>query len=134
MKALITLLLLFAIYWVGKNIHGEYQAGAKKEQEEARRAKTGMAADGMPALAPEWEASLATARGRGAAGLKAWLDRYGPHLRDPRLADIQLDYAVALARQKPAEAKQIYLAVKRRTPPSSPVYPRVKRLEATFGQ
>lgn len=133
MKLLITLALVFAVYWVGKTIYGEYQSKEKEEAAAAAREKAGVGADGLPGMSVQWEPSLQTARAQGPAALKAWLDRYGPHVRDPKLADIQLDYAMMLARQDPRQAKQIYQAVRRRTPQSSPIYPKVKKLEATFG-
>lgn len=133
MKLLITLVLVFAVYWVGKTIYGEYKSKEKQEAEAAAREKAGVGNDGLAGMSPQWEPSLQAATAQGPAALKAWLNRYRPYLRDPKLADIELDYAMMLARQDPRQAKQIYQAVRRRTPQSSPVYPKVKRLEATFG-
>lgn len=133
MKILITLVLVFAVYWVGKSIYGEYKSKEKREQAAERLEESGLGADGLAGMPREYETSLQTAHSKGPAALKAWLDRFRPYIRDPKLADIELNYAMLLARQNPAEAKRVYLAVKRRTPKSSPVYPKVKRLEATFG-
>src|SRR5207237_900362 len=91
---------------------------------------------GAPVIASDLRASapsLKAAQAQGAASLKAWLDRYGSHIRDPRLGDIELDYALLLSRANPGEAKRVFSTVKARTPPNSPLYPRVKRLDATLG-
>lgn len=133
MKLLISLVLVLAVWWVGKTIYGEYKNKEKQESEASARAKSGVGADGLAGMNPQWEPSLQTARSQGATALRAWLDRYGPYVRDPKLADIQLDYAMMLGRQDPKQAQQIYAAVKRRTPQSSPIYPKVQKLEATLG-
>ena len=133
MKVLITLLLAFAVWWAGKTIYGQYKSKEKQEMEAAQREKSGAGADGLTGLPAAYATSLQTAQSQGPAALKTWLDRYRPYVRDPKLADIELDYAMMVARQNPAEGKRVYQAVKARTPQSSPVYPKVKRLEATFG-
>jgi hypothetical protein len=78
------------------------------------------------------EASLSAAEKQGASGLGDWLRQYRSFVRDPRLADIELDYVVLLLHQDPAEARRIFNDVKSRTPTFSPIYPRVQRLEKTF--
>ena len=78
------------------------------------------------------EDSLAKAQARGAAGYRDWLNVYRKSVQDPRLAWIELDYAVLLAQSNPAEAKKVFAAVQDRIPPTSPVYPRVKQLAKTF--
>ena len=84
----------------------------------------------MPA---NFEPSLQAAQAQGAQALKTWLERYASHIQDPKLAAIQLDYVVLLSRSDPAEAKRIFTAVKQRVPKNSPVYERLKRLDATYG-
>jgi hypothetical protein len=54
-------------------------------------------------------------------------------VRDPRLAEIELNYVVLVSRTNPSEAKQVFQAVKKRTPKTSPLYDRIKRLDATYG-
>jgi len=77
--------------------------------------------------------SLAKAQSGGAKSLRAWLDAYGKSVQDPRLASVQLDYVLLIGRENPAEARRIFADVKKRTPSNSPVYPRVKQLEGTYG-
>jgi hypothetical protein len=133
MKALITIAILVGAWFLLNGIYSEYkakEAADKKKQEQAEVIAT---SDGLTGMNPQWEPSLQQAQAQGAATLKAWLERYGPHVQDPKLAAIQLDYVGLLSRQNPAEAKRIFRLVKSRVPPNSPVYPRVKKLEATYG-
>jgi hypothetical protein len=93
---------------------------------------TAPAAVPLPSLPPKLEQELADARKRGAVALKAWLDRHRPHVKDPRLAAIELDYVVMVSATDPVQAKKLFQEIKQRTPPDSPVYPRLKDLEKTY--
>lgn len=133
MKALITLALLFGIYFFGKSIY--QQAKVKQAQEEAAaKGEPAGPADGLEGMPPQFQASYDAAAAQGATALKTWLDRYRSHIRDPKLAAIELDYVVLVSRSNPNEAKRVFRAVKARVPPTSPVYERVKRLDATYGR
>jgi hypothetical protein len=130
MKALITLVILVAIYLFVKGIMGEYQAKQKKEQ----ATEQGIPSDGLAGLPSNFEPSLQAAEAQGAPALKAWLTRYSSYVQDPKLASIQLDYVVMVGRTDPAEAKRVFHAVKGRTPKTSPIYARVQKLDSTFGR
>ena len=78
------------------------------------------------------ENTLAKAQQSGAAGLREWLNQYRRYVADPRLAWIELDYCVLVARENPTEARRIFAEVKARVAPTSPVYPRIKQLEKTY--
>ena len=132
MKALITLALIVGVYLFGKSIFDQYKA--KQQQEEAAAKNAGGPADGIHGMPPHFEPSLQAAQAQGAPALKNWLERYAQHIQDPKLAAIQLDYVVLVSRSDPAEAKRIFRAVKQRVPKDSPVYDRVKRLDATYGR
>jgi hypothetical protein len=86
----------------------------------------------LPGMPPQLAASLETAEQSGPMTLKKWLDANRKFLRDPKLADIELDYAVAVFRQDSGEARAIFKNVKDRTPPQSPLQARLKRLEPTL--
>ena len=126
MKALITLAIIVGIYLLGKSIYTQYQAKQQKENAPVEAAV-------LPGLPPELEVSLQAASDQGAPALKKWLENYGHHARDPRLAEIQLNYVVLVSRTDPIEAKKLFKAIKQRTPKSSPVYDRIQRLESTSG-
>jgi len=131
MKALITIVLVVALYLFGKSIMDQYKAKQQKE-EAAAKAATGPA-DGLDGMPSNFEPSLQAAQAQGAPALKSWLERYAPYIQDPKLAAIQLDYVVLVSRSDPAEAKRVFQAVKRRVPKNSPVYPRIQRLDSTYG-
>jgi hypothetical protein len=86
----------------------------------------------LPGMSPKLEPMLDAARQRGATGLHDFLLTYGKTIADPRLASIQLDYVVLVAKDNPAEARRIFSQVKARTPKTSAVYPRVQMLEKTY--
>lgn len=86
----------------------------------------------LPGMPPRLEPALAAARNRGAQGLHDFLLTYGRTISDPRLASIQLDYVVLVAKDDPTEARKIFSQVKSRTSPTSPVYPRIQMLEKTY--
>ena len=88
--------------------------------------------DSLPGLPPSWDTSLKAAEQQGATALGNWLKTYGPGVQDPRKAWIQLDYVLLITRGNPQEAKRIFAEVKDRTPPSSPVWPRIHDLEKSY--
>jgi hypothetical protein len=133
MKLIISVLIIIAVYLGLKSVFDQY----KKEQDKEKRA-TGVieepaAPPTLPGLGSQFEPSLKTAQAQGAPSLKAWLDKYQSYVRDPRLGDIELDYALLLIRSNPSEAKRIFHDVKARTPTNSPLYPRIKKLDGTLG-
>lgn len=128
MKALITLVLIAGLYLLGKSISNQYKAKQAKENPDQPAAV--MQLEGVP---PHLEVSLQNSTAQGAPALKTWLQHNRKYCRDPRLAEIELNYVVLVSRTDPGEAKRIFQTVKRRTPKTSPVYDRVKRLEATYG-
>ena len=88
--------------------------------------------DNLPGMPSALEPSLQTAKKHGAAGLRTWLKAHNQSIEDPRKAWIELDYCVAVARDDVAEAKRVFAQVKERTPPTSPVWPRIQQLEKTY--
>ena len=104
----------------------------ERETEQKQAAAALVIGDQLEGLPQSLASSLQAAQTQGAAGLRNWLKTYGHAVQDPRKAWIELDYIVMLARENPAEARKLYAEVKQRTPPSSPVWPRIKQLQATF--
>ena len=101
---------------------------SKKKQEVAAV----VTEDQLSGLPYNLNGSLQAARQHGTSGLKNWLKTYGGMVQDPRKAWIELDYCVLLSREDLPEARRVFAAVKARTSPNSPVWPRVKQLEKTF--
>ena len=133
MKAFLSIVLLMFAFWVVKSVFETFKPPDERKAEAAKIAQEAPPpASALPGLPPPLEASLSAAEKQGVNALGEWLNRNRIYIRDPRLADIELNYVVLISHQNPAEAKRIFLSVKSRTPTFSPVYDRVKRLERTF--
>ena len=130
---LIAVLIIVAALYGGWHLF-LYWEKVKNEEETAQKqaAATAIVPQQLPGLAQSLEPTLQAAEKQGAAGLRKWLKEYNRFVQDPRKAWIELDYCVMVAREDPAEAKRVFAEVKKRTPPSSPVWPRIKQLEKTY--
>ena len=127
--ALIIVVVLYGgwnlfIYW--EKVRDEKESVRK---EAAAAAVTGESLQGLPQYL---YASLHAAESQGAAGLRNWLKTYGYLVQDPRKAWIELDYCERVARDDPAEARRVFASVRDRTGPTSPVWPRIKKLAPTY--
>jgi hypothetical protein len=132
MTKVIAALIIIVVLWGGWELF-LYWDKVKNEDETKEKQEAAMVnGDQLPGMAYQLEASLQAARKQGAAGLKNWLKANGQSVEDPRKAWIELDYCVAVAREDPSEARRVFAEVKGRTPPSSPVWPRIKQLEKTY--
>jgi len=133
MTKLIAAFIIIVVLWGGWELF-LYWDKVKNEEETKQKQDAGamVVGESLPGMSYKLEPSLQAARRQGATGLRNWLKTYGQSVEDPRKAWIELDYCVALARQDPAEAKRVFAQVKERTPPSSPVWPRMKQLERTY--
>ncbi len=132
MRILIIIAIVAVLGLGGWQIFETWQGLKEKEKprsgEETRPAAT-VPVEGLP---PTLETSLQAAQRRGAAGLRDWLRTYGQTVRDPRLASIELDYVVLVAREDIGEARRVFARVKARTTPSSPNFSRVKQLQNIY--
>jgi hypothetical protein len=132
MKALIAIVVIVAAAYGGWQVYS-YWTGFKEKNKNAEvAAAPELSGSQLPGLPETLEGQLDAAQRQGAQGLKQFLSRYGSTISDPRLASIELDYVVLVAREDPGEARRVFAKVKQRTPDSSPVYPRVKQLEKTY--
>lgn len=86
----------------------------------------------LPGLPPTLEPSLDAAEKDGPDALKQWLEDYERYVRDPRLANIQMDYIVLAGPAHREEAKKLFNQIKQRITPDSPVYPRFKKLAKIY--
>jgi hypothetical protein len=132
MTKLITAAILIVVLYVAYHVFVYWeQVRDQKEaqQAEARKVIQPESLSGMPS---QLENSLQAAQRAGINSFRKWLDTYGPSLQDPRKAWIELDYCLLLSRDNPKEARRVFAGVKQRVKPDSPVYRRVKELEATY--
>src|ERR1035437_9046590 len=133
MTKLIAAFILIVVLWGGWELFLYWDKVSHEEEAKQKQDAAAMVVgDQLPGMSYKLDASLQAARKQGAAGLRNWLKTYNQSVEDPRKAWIELDYCVAVARQDPAEAKRVFAQVKERTPPSSPVWPRMKQLEKTY--
>ncbi len=130
MSKLIGILILLALFWGGKELFNYWER--VKAESEGQQAAVVVNSESLPGLPPMYEQSLQIAKEKGAEGLRAWLQQYRRVCADPRLAAIELDYVVLVNKSDPIEARRIYNAVRVRTTPASPNYPRVKQLAKTY--
>lgn len=133
-KLLGILMIAGAIY--GLVQFNEYWKKVKADQNSANgngaATAAGPPAHELPGLPPGFEASLEAAQKAGPATMKKWLDAYRKHVRDPRLAAIELDYVVLVGMSDRREAKKVFAGVQARVKPDSPLYKRVQALEKTY--
>ena len=134
MTKLITVGIIVVVLYLAYHLflYWEKVRDEKDAQEAATRAV--VRPESLPGLPYQLEASLQAAQGQGPNIFRKWLETYGPMIEDPRKAWIELDYCLLLARENPKEARRVFAEVKKRTPPDSPVYPRVAQLEKTYEQ
>lgn len=132
-KILISIVIIVAVGMGVWQIF-EYWERVQDEKETAKKqaASSEVNPDALPGLPQGWEASLKGAQANGAPALANWLKTYGSKIQDPRKAWIQLDYVLLITRDNPREAKQIFADVRDRTPPTSPVWPRIHQLEKSY--
>ena len=132
-KTLIIIVIVVAVGFGGWQLY-EYWDNIQNEKfEQEKNAKSAVVnPDALGGLPSGYDTSLRAAQQQGAAALGNWLKVYGPAVQDPRKAWIQLDYVLLITRDNPQEAKRIFNEVKNRTPPSSPVMPRIHDLEKTY--
>jgi hypothetical protein len=104
----------------------------QKQAAQQQAASTEVNPDALPGLPQGWDTSLHAAEQQGATALGNWLKTYGPGVKDPRKAWIELDYVLMITRENPQEAKRIFADVRDRTPPTSPVWPRIHELEKSY--
>lgn len=130
MKFLIAVVAIALAAFVGWKLYEQWQTSS--EQQEAAAVQQVVPASQLPGMESSLEGILDQAMKRGPDGLRDFLGRYGKTIKDPRLASIELDYVVLVARENIVEARRVFSRVKQRTPSSSPIYPRVKQLEQTY--
>ncbi|MGC3959239.1 MAG: hypothetical protein QM813_15245 [Verrucomicrobiota bacterium] len=135
MTKAIWVLIILVVGYVGYLLFNQWdKARLEHDGRKPAETATGMVSgDGLAGMPNQLEAGYRAAKGNGPTAFRAWFTANEKSLTDPRKAWIEMELCVAMTRENPAEAKKIYLAVKSRVPPSSPVYAKVKELEKTFG-
>lgn len=133
MTKLIAVLIVVAVVFGAWEIFVYWEKVKNEEAVQQKQAAASIVTeDQLSGLPQPLESSLKAAEGQGAAGLGNWLKTYGRVVRDPRKAWIELDYCLLISKDDPAEARRLFAEIKNRTPESSPVWPRIKKLENAY--
>jgi len=133
-KIFIAILIIVAVVFAGYKLFEYWETVSKRREAQKQAESSQLDPRSLPGVPSQAEPALQEAYNKGTQGLKEWLDsaKRSPLVKDPRLAWIELDYMVRVARENPVEAKRIFAEVKKRVPPDSPVYRRIKELEKTY--
>jgi hypothetical protein len=132
MTKLIWAFIIIVVIFCGWHLFQYWESVANEEQTRKKEAAAVVDPNYLPGLPPQLNQSYQHTLQQGNLAMRAWLKTYSPSLQDPRKAWIELDFAVAITREDPAEARRIFKAVKDRTPPNSPIQPRLKQLEKSY--
>lgn len=133
MTKLIAALIIVAVLYGGWELFFYWERVKNNEENQKKQIMSeAQLADSLPGMPYQLDPSLKAAQEQGAAGLRNWLKTYGARIQDPRKAWIQLDYCVLISREDPAEARRIFADIKNRTQSSSPIWPRIQRLQKTY--
>jgi hypothetical protein len=130
MTKVISILIVLVLIWGGWHFYLYW--GTVKSDDGTSGQATVVNPDYLPGMPHQLIDSFNVARQNGPKAMGAWLSACDSQLSDPRRAWIEMDYVVAITRDNPQEAKRIFNNMKARIQQNSPVYPRVKELEATY--
>jgi hypothetical protein len=131
MRQFLTVVLVLALVWLGWKFshYAKEKIGTNPTQHDASDAP---ASGKLPGMAASLEAGYEAAKREGAEGVRKWLAQHQSEIQEPRLTDIELDYALLAGRSNPAEAKRVLAEIKPRLKPTSPVYRRFEQLAKTY--
>src|SRR5260370_34758104 len=137
MTKLIAVLIIVIVLFGGWHLFLYWEKVRDEEKTAQKQAASAVVApEQLSGLPQQYETSLqaaiAASKTQGASALKKWLNAFDRAVQDPRRAWVELDYCLLLSKEDPSEARRVFAAVKERTPPSSPVWPRIKQLEKTY--
>ncbi len=135
MKALISILIVLAVGFGAFRIYDHWEKVKERRVLEDRAAKgADINPDQLPGLPWQLVQKYEEVRKTDAQTVGRFIEsiRKYPDVKDPRLAWIELDYVVMLTATDPILARKTFLAVKKRTPADSPIYPRIKTLEKNY--
>lgn len=132
MTKLISVLIIVVVIFCGYQLFLKWEAVQNEEETKKKEAAAVVNPAYLPGMPSQLDQSYEQVSQQGTAALRNWLKTYDSVLQDPRKAWIELDLCVSLTREDPSEARRIFKAVKGRTPPDSPVQPRIKLLERTY--
>jgi len=119
MKVLIGILIVLVVGIGGYKLFQHWEAvNERRGLEEKATRGADINPDNLPGLPWQLVQKLREAKEAGPASVKNFIEycKRVPDAKDPRLAWVELDYAVMITSTDPVEAKKIFHAVKKRTP------------------
>jgi len=133
-KIFIAILIIVAVVFAGYKLFEYWETVSKRREAQKQAESSQLDPRSLPGVPSQAEPALQEAYNKGTQGLKEWLDsaKRSPLVKDPRLAWIELDYVVMLSVSDPVEAKKLFAKIKKRTPPDSPILPRLRALAKTY--
>ena len=132
MTKLISVFIVIVVIFCGYQIWLKWDAVQHEEELKKKEADAALNPSYLGGMPSQLEQSYQQALQRGNAAMRTWLKTYGAALQDPRKAWIELDFCVAITREDPSEARRLFKAIKDRTPPTSPIQPRLRQLEKSY--
>lgn len=133
MTKVIAAVILLAVLFGGWELFFYWEKVKNEEETQKKQSAAAIVAgEQLPGMPEELQPALKAAESRGPEGLKNFLKTYGRRIQDPRKAWIELDYCLMITREDPSEARRLFADVKKRMDPTSPVWPRIKKLERTY--
>lgn len=131
LKQILTVIFIAIAIYVGIKCSNYFQRRMQEAQQKAEGPPR-YAPGKLPGLAAELEPAYEDAKKRGLEGLREFLGRHRSEIEDPRLADIQMDYAVLAGRTNPAEARRVLADIRPRLAATSRAYKRFEQLEKVY--
>jgi hypothetical protein len=133
MTKAIAAIIILLVLWGGWELFFYWERVKNEEENQQKQAAAAaVVGDQLPGVPYQLDQSLRKAQEQGLNGLRTWLNTYGKSIQDPRKGWIELDYCQLLSRENVSEARRIFAEVKKRTPPDSPLWPRLKQLAKTY--
>lgn len=133
MTKLIAAVMVLAVLYGGWELFFYWEKVKNEEETQKKQATAAVIdPDQLAGMAQPLQGPLRAAESQGAVGLRNFLKTYGRSIQDPKKAWIELDLCLLISREDPAEAKRLFAQVKDRTPETSPVWPRIKKLEKAY--
>lgn len=134
MRQFLTILLVAGAVWFGLRFYNFARTSVNEADNKPDEVDVASqpAPGELPGMPASLEASLAQAKSGGAESLAAWLAANRLTVRDPRRAEIELDYVVLVGTTDRAEAQRVLKALAPRIGPDSPLRDKYERLLKTY--
>lgn len=129
-RNILTVLLVAVVVWFGLKFsrYAKQKIGETPVQMDGEAPAAGK----LPGMIASLEPTYETAKRDGAEGVARFLKQHSSEIRDPRLADLQLDYVLLVGSSNQAEAKRVLALIEARITPRSPVFKRFEQLRKSY--